>query len=172
VAPHCRGHPLRWRVVAVVLLLMVAADVMLVMVVEVMVVVADATLVVLQLGGLHEVMAGRDVVLDRGVGITHRGGAQLGDRVAVAWQIQNNIRTKLGTKITTVQHMISDPDPDPHKSPNGLALWIRNHKFKEEGSGNKAVPEIRICGGPDPDPEAYIRLGSLYKIFWIRKPFT
>ncbi len=46
--------------------------------------VADATLVVLQLGLHDEVMAGRDVVLYGGVGIAHRGGAQLGDRVAVA----------------------------------------------------------------------------------------
>jgi hypothetical protein len=55
-----------------------------------------------------------------------------------------------------------------HKS----AVWIQNHKFKEEGSENKAVPEIRIRGGPDPDPKAFIRLGSPYQIFWIRKPFT
>jgi hypothetical protein len=87
VAPHRRGLPLLWRMVAVVLLLMVAVMLLLVvMVMEVMVVVADATLVVLQLGGLHEVMAGRDVVLDGGVGVAHRGGAQLGDGVPVAWQ--------------------------------------------------------------------------------------
>ncbi len=60
--------------------------------------VADATLVVLQLGGLHEVMARRHIVLDGGVGVAHRGGAQLGDGVAVAWQIQNNCRTMLGIK--------------------------------------------------------------------------
>ncbi len=85
---HRRGLPLLWRMVAVVLLLLLMVAVMLlVMVMEVMVVVADATLVVLQLGGLHEVMAGRDVVLDGGVGVAHRGGAQLGDRVAVACQI-------------------------------------------------------------------------------------
>ncbi len=69
MAPHRRGLPLLWRMVAVVLLLMVAVDVMLV-VMEVVVMVADATLVVLQLG-LHEVVAGRDVVLDGGVGIAH-----------------------------------------------------------------------------------------------------
>ncbi len=85
---HRRGLPLLWRMVAVLLLLLMVAVMLLLMVVEVMVVVADATLVVLQLGLHHEVMAGRDVVLYGGVRVAHRGGAQLGDRVAVACQIQ------------------------------------------------------------------------------------
>jgi hypothetical protein len=100
----------------------------------VMVVVADAILMVLQLGGLHEVMAGRHVVLDGGVGVAHRGGAQLGDRVAVACQIQNIFRTKHGIKITTstVQPVMRIPDVYP-------------------GSRIRIFPSrILICSIPDP----------------------
>ncbi len=132
MAPHRRGLPLLWRMVAVVLLLLLMVAVMLV-VMEVVVVVADATLVILQLG-LHEVMARGHIVLDGGVGVAHRGGAQLGDGVAVACHIQNNFRTKHGIKITTstVQPVMRIPDVYP-------------------GSRIRIFPSrILICSIPDP----------------------
>ena len=72
-------------VIGVVMMLVVEKVVMVVVVVVVVIAfaVTAATIVMVLKVGLHELVAGADIVLDGGVGVAHRG-AQLGDRVTVA----------------------------------------------------------------------------------------